>query len=421
MGGTLVAAPVRTAISVLHLADGQNSIVFNDPLGVCTGSCLAVAFIGSYDGSRTETINGLAFAAYTEVDITFSASVNFTTHADAGGPGCAGEFDIEAIAIHEMGHALGLGHSGNPEATMYAFTSSCNPAGIPLDADDVAAIRCAYVNGAGCALCENCPGFVAPTTLACGGGAPTSFKFGITQPGNLVQLESPAGFEHLQVGLVREGYLLCYSGPSGPVVAFDVNDQAGGFQAAVVSQPNGPETLPIEIYRTSADGRLQFRQRYTGNSFIGAGGGALDLNLDGISCDTLQECGNCTNRTVHILMEVTNTSQSQVDDLVLVRVADIDVDGVPAGNHFARTADSVQAWRDGAGGGDAHGVLMQGISATASLQPLVQTPGDSGIMDCNANSATTPATGDFVAKLRWSLGPLAPGQVREVRMHYRRW
>jgi hypothetical protein len=418
---TIVASPVRTPISTLSLADGRNSIVFNDPLGVCTGSCLAVTFIGSFDGGRVETTNGITFAAYTEVDITFNATVDWTTHAAAGGPGCAGEFNIEAVAAHEMGHALGLGHSSKSSATMYAFAFPCDPSGLPLDPDDVAAIQCAYVNGAGCALCDNCPAVTAPATLTCGGVPFTRFVVGFTPGGNVVQLESPAGFEHLQVGPVREGYILCYSGPGGPTLAYDVNDQAAGFGPPGFSQISGPGTVPIEVFRTSADGALQFHQRFSGNSFVGAGGGLLDLNRDGISCNTLEECGNCTNRSVHVLMEVTNASASPITGLVLVRVADIDVDGQPSANHFIRTADSVQAWRDTSEAANAHGVLMQGIFGAAPLEALVQTAERSGVIDCAADSVATPTFGDFAGKLRWDLGSLAPGQTTQVRMHYRRW
>jgi Matrixin len=62
----------------------------------------------------------------------------------AGTSGCAGGFYIEDIAAHEFGHALGLGHSTLPGATMYPSASSCDASVRLLDADDVAGVRSLY-------------------------------------------------------------------------------------------------------------------------------------------------------------------------------------------------------------------------------------------------------------------------------------
>ena len=62
----------------------------------------------------------------------------------AGSSGCSGGFYIEDIAVHEFGHALGLGHSASGDATMYPSTSSCNARNRSLDADDIAGARALY-------------------------------------------------------------------------------------------------------------------------------------------------------------------------------------------------------------------------------------------------------------------------------------
>jgi hypothetical protein len=62
----------------------------------------------------------------------------------SGTSGCSGGFYIEDIAAHEFGHALGLGHSIAPNATMYPSTSSCNTRNRTLDADDIAGVEALY-------------------------------------------------------------------------------------------------------------------------------------------------------------------------------------------------------------------------------------------------------------------------------------
>ncbi len=47
------------------------------------------------------------------------------------------------VAVHEIGHALGLGHSTVPEAVMYA-TVTADTAFTGLHADDIAGIQALY-------------------------------------------------------------------------------------------------------------------------------------------------------------------------------------------------------------------------------------------------------------------------------------
>ena len=60
---------------------------------------------------------------------------------------CSSLFDIQAVAAHELGHTLGLGHSPVNGATMFASVGACNLAPRTLHSDDIAGIEFIYGSG----------------------------------------------------------------------------------------------------------------------------------------------------------------------------------------------------------------------------------------------------------------------------------
>ena len=71
-------------------------------------------------------------------------------------PDCAaGAYDLQSTLTHEFGHVLGLDHSGDPEATMYAGADPGETKKRTLDADDTAGICTTYRTT--CSACSDPP------------------------------------------------------------------------------------------------------------------------------------------------------------------------------------------------------------------------------------------------------------------------
>jgi hypothetical protein len=100
-------------------------IMLNTNGSVCTGTCLAATLTGYYSGSTIY-----------DADIYTNTRYNYTSSRETDG--CSGEYDINGIMTHEVGHVIGLGHSSVSGATMYPSVSSCNYNNRTLEADDIA-------------------------------------------------------------------------------------------------------------------------------------------------------------------------------------------------------------------------------------------------------------------------------------------
>lgn len=102
------------------------TIMLNNNGRICNGSCLAATLTGYYSGSTIY-----------DADVYTNTKYKFTSSGE--NDGCSGEFDIDGIMVHEVGHVIGIGHSSVTGSTMYPSVSSCNYNNRTLENDDVAA------------------------------------------------------------------------------------------------------------------------------------------------------------------------------------------------------------------------------------------------------------------------------------------
>jgi len=136
-------------------ADNQNTMSMEDCHNQCTGSCIAVTSSIDWGGGGDPTwvfdgATPLQQRGKKESDITFSKSWRFGTFADVSA-GCMSDacpagntFDIRGIAVHEIGHLIGLGHSSVGGSTMFASASFCTTSLTSLAADDQAGATVLY-------------------------------------------------------------------------------------------------------------------------------------------------------------------------------------------------------------------------------------------------------------------------------------
>lgn len=125
-------------IDIVFTEVADNGVDFN--AGGATGDIRIASHI--FDGAYSV----LAHAYYPPPNgNTAAGDVHFDSqepwHVGAGDPG-GGEIDLFTVALHELGHSLGLAHSADPTAVMFA--SYWYNAAEELSADDIAGGQAIY-------------------------------------------------------------------------------------------------------------------------------------------------------------------------------------------------------------------------------------------------------------------------------------
>lgn len=125
-------APFELSSGTTPRNDGVNLVTFADTPQTRSllGDAVAVTFLFSgFNGVLTDT------------DILFNPRLRFSTEPDGA------SFDIQGTLAHELGHAIGLDHTGILGATMFATTTRGTNRIARLAADDIAFALHIYPSG----------------------------------------------------------------------------------------------------------------------------------------------------------------------------------------------------------------------------------------------------------------------------------
>ena len=239
------------------------------------------------------------------------------------------------------------------------------------------------------------------TQISCytSGTGSTYIKACISDTGNVVYFESPQGYVQINGG---EGYVLCSTSTNS---AYDAGFAESGFGPPTINQPNGPNTLPLYITRTTSDGVFQLTQSYDFRPMETA---------------------------LNVTMQVKNLSTSTIADVMLHRYMDADVDNSYATNRFDQSQDSV--WGLNVNENIyppplSHGMMLTALSFSVPHSTAVELYTDwdpfkgGTAKSCSPRSQSTPTFGinDYIGRVLYDLGSLSPKGIKSVIIQYRRF
>jgi len=213
------------------------------------------------------------------------------------------------------------------------------------------------------------------------GSGNSYLNFCVTQNGNISTLESPQTFSQIYLG--AEGYGICDT-TTGKVGYNDWGryGDSGNWLDPSIVQPNGVNTFPLTITRTTSDGVWSLKQVFSRNT---------------------------TTPSVKVTMTLRNNSA--VPRVVyLERFADVDADGAPGSNRF--DGDKNASW-----GHLDHGVMLRAASGTHNMSgfvvpALAQDP-------CALTPQSLPFIGDGAAMYDWEFNPIGAQSSQSVIIEYR--
>ncbi|HGY90042.1 MAG TPA: matrixin family metalloprotease [Planctomycetes bacterium] len=118
-----------TTVNTVAPNDGTNAVFYSHIDG---GGALATTTWSSFSNGNMVGFDIQFYDRTGSFDFIWATNPNFS------------QFDIESVAVHEFGHALGMAHSDVVGATMYPSVSAGNIQNRTLEADDIAGVQSIY-------------------------------------------------------------------------------------------------------------------------------------------------------------------------------------------------------------------------------------------------------------------------------------
>jgi hypothetical protein len=209
----------------------------------------------------------------------------------------------------------------------------------------------------------------------------------ISTHGNVIQFESPLGFEHIAIGDFHEGYVLCNGGTN----RYDLGSSENGFANPITA--NCPSSTTCTVTRNTSDGLLQLKQDF---KFVSA------------------------ERRLEITMTVKNLSGFAIGGVKLRRQADFDVDNTTINNHAATEQDAYFAWTDETDSGSvSHGMILRHVKPNALRQAKVNFF-ESTCSPADQASGNPIINDDYTGTIEYDLGTINAGASKSVTIQYER-
>ncbi len=225
---------------------------------------------------------------------------------------------------------------------------------------------------------------VCQSTFTFGSGH-SYMSFCVTANGNIAKLESPATFSQI----FAEGYGVCDTTNSSVSYHDHEYVDSGNWASSTLIQPNGANTFPLKIVRTTSDGIWTLTQTF--------------------SRDT-------KDQIVKIVMTLKNNTAADRTGY-LQRYADVDADGNASVNYSDAGWRSAWTYYNDNYGGKGHGLTLRALPDNFTAAGAVILPDGSGA--CYRTERTGPYFGDAAIDYRWYLGLVPANSSKTVTVEYR--
>ena len=228
-------------------------------------------------------------------------------------------------------------------------------------------------------------------TFSSGAGL-SLFRWVISTHGNIIDLESPAGFSHLQDA---EGYVVSMNTSIGAIRYYDAGFVESSFCSGNIRSwsptvfESGVNANGTTLRRQTCDGAWELTQTFTMNAI---------------------------NHELTVTMTLKNTSGFNYTGVQLARYFDGNIDSDYSDDVFSRTFDSVEG-RDST----LDLLSLTAISFDTSHTTAIHTfNGWDPSLASQASLASPTAKGDYVGRVTYSLGTINNGTQKIVKVLYKR-